>query len=208
MVALSADPSKACRHPERLPSSYNYSLLIDALSYKMLRHVGTVGDACGMGDHQRWMKNALRRPHLCASCSLITTDINCFRQTTSEQGYQAQVMFRELYHNAESALCRICSIFLCVTLHGLHHEMFSWSIIKFLEIYGSAITTLKFRTVLRSPGARTSECDIHELLLSGQVTGTEISTRSGRDSHLRFKVYAYPGGLFFLFPVFVDSGWR
>jgi hypothetical protein len=162
----------------------------------------TVGDICGIGNHESWMRNTLKRRNLCARCHPIMADAECLRQATSTEGLDLQVSLRILYDSAESGSCRLCSIFLCLTLHSLRDEsFFNWPIAKFLDAHEAAIASLKVKALIQPEKRRKSVSDIHELLIYGGIIRVGIPVRDLTDSHLRFKIYASPGKRFLLAPV-------
>lgn len=162
----------------------------------------TVGDVCGIDNHESWMRDALKRQNLCARCHPIMGDVECLRQATSTEGFDLQVPLRILHDSAESGSCRLCSIFLCITLHSLLDEsFFGWPIAKFLDAHEAAIASLKAKALIQPDKRRKSVCDIHELLIYGGIIGVGIPARDLTDSHLRFKIYASPGKRFLLTPV-------
>lgn len=154
----------------------------------------TVGDVCGIGNHESWIRYALKRPNICARCYGIMADMECLHHAISREGFSLQVSLRSLHDSAEYSFCRMCSIFLCLALHSLQDESsFTWPMARFLDAHDTATATLNVQAVLRPEGMRTSACDIHEILLHGGIVGAGISAGHFMHSHFRFKVYAYPG---------------
>ncbi|KAI3336430.1 HET-domain-containing protein [Xylariaceae sp. AK1471] len=154
----------------------------------------TVGHICGIGRHGDWMKDALKRPGLCARCYSITADRECLQRAISAEGFTLQTPLRTLIHVVDAGSCRMCSIFLCIALHSIKDaSLFSWPVAEFLDANDAAVASLQLRAILRPEGLSKSSHDIHEILINGSIESRAIPVRDLMDNHLRFKTYAWSG---------------
>lgn len=149
----------------------------------------TVGEVCGIGNHEQWIRDAMKFPNLCFSCSSITVNIDNFENLISADGLRIEITLRALQDSIAKHRCRLCVIFLGIALHSINDKkIFDTLFNEFLSVYGNSLTKVKLKVRLKPEDSRISSWDFHDFLIYGEIVGLYAETLV--DTYLRFKVYA------------------